>query len=482
MSNDTARLVQRRVSTLYTALASLDIELADWRTQSQAGQKLEKHNSQIARLSDQLQAMVAQMREDVEALNVVAAGSESTTDLLTNARDLERKVLEAHQLWEFFRSKFAMRWVPPLQGFLTVTDALAWDCYTAVRSELLPDQVPADEVKQPPLTFFVGALDPYLLSRNHNFSEEVFPGTLRVPPHLQTLVQKLPIPMVGVPWHVTRFLPAALIVCHEIGHAMEDDFKLTELLIRQIDAAGLPEKRTSAWHAWLGEVFADLCGAVAAGPAFVGMLADRMARSATEIENEVLPTRLATGPYSWTSYPTRFLRVLVVCEALRQIGFKKEADERESSWRTAYTQHKMEAFEEDIPEVVAQLVSTPFAELRGKTLGSVLALKNQQQNTETAKREIKEGAKIISTNVRQVLVAARMAFEEQPDLFQTPAKHDKIVRHLLAEQTRGVLAGNGPKLPTPAEQKQYRLYDAAAGRRLYTLLKEQPAADHPDEL
>ena len=49
--------------------------------------------------------------------------------LLAGAMDVELMILELHRIWEFFRAKFALRYVDWFAGHLAAADELAWRCY-----------------------------------------------------------------------------------------------------------------------------------------------------------------------------------------------------------------------------------------------------------------------------------------------------------------------------------------------------------------
>ena len=112
------QLVTRKKIELKKKLSSLQQELAEWRAESKESGPLEKHNSQIHRVTVRLEGLQKEMLKELGVLE----GDPSR--LLAGARELEEAVLEAHRVWEFFRSKLSMRSVEWFSRYLTAADDL----------------------------------------------------------------------------------------------------------------------------------------------------------------------------------------------------------------------------------------------------------------------------------------------------------------------------------------------------------------------
>jgi hypothetical protein len=129
-----------------------------------------------------------------------------------------------------------------------------------------------------------------------------------------------PFPTIGILWYQVFHLPDAIVIGHEVGHAVEIDCELTEPLQQCVERVVAPTRRP-AWQAWRREVFADLWGGFSAGPAFAGSLMDFLVGSPDAIAGE----RVVNSDYA--DYPPRTLRILINLALLAESGYEDEAEE-----------------------------------------------------------------------------------------------------------------------------------------------------------
>src|SRR5262249_57091983 len=142
-------------------------------------------------------------------------------------------------------------------------------------------------------------------------------------------------------WHPVANLADALVMGHEVGHMVEDDFKLTSTLEERLGAVlvrGVDQTRHAAWKNWLGEIFADLYGCLAAGPAFVSALMDFLAGAPAPVAAQ---TRTEMD---WGLYPTAYLRIVFNLARLRPFGFAAASDRLEQNWQASDPSHHMTWF------------------------------------------------------------------------------------------------------------------------------------------
>jgi hypothetical protein len=446
-----AAFASRKRSELEQKVSSVPAELNQWRAETAEGKRLEKHHSQVRRLATQLEAYDELLRQRVKD-----AADEA---ILAGGRELEMRILELYRIWEFFRSKLALRSVPWLRDPLEVADDLAWGCYEPARARAAASgRIDPVAVKEPPLVFLNGAASPFTMSRKSNYvAEPLLTGSLPVS-EFRALLEALPVPVIGLPWFHVAHAPETVVVCHEVGHIVEDDLGLTPHITAQLLAALAPvtTERHGAWRSWLGEIFADLYGVLAAGPAFVAALMNFLAVDRDTIVKQELK------PPKWGEYPTDALRMSVNFEALTQTCFDTEAAALRDAWQAAYAPHAMAAFEADVPGVVRALLDGVHPLLGGVRLRDVIAFSAADQ--ESAKEEasaILDSRKLRAEDPRVLLAAAALAFGTDPARYHA-ADNGRVARRVLEARKDGV---RGSRLEQHLETR-----DREAGAALFARL------------
>jgi hypothetical protein len=449
---------ERKLSELSAKLASVGRELAEWKEQSEEGGPLEKHHTQVRAVATALETLA----QGIEARLAAAA---TGTAVLARAVSVELMILELHRIWEFFRSKLALRYVPWFRSYLLAADEFAWSCYRPAHN-----WVSAGRAKEPPLVFFTGGSSPLTLPRGSAYVAEDVPGEALRTQQFQAMLRHLPIPVIGVPWFQLQHLPDAPVIGHEVGHDVEADLGLTprmhELLDEALTASGADAHR-AAWHAWLGEVFADVYGALATGPAYVATLADFLVGDVREVARET-----PRGP-DWGAYPPRALRVLLAAEVVAGCGLPDEARDLGKQWRDTYGEHAAPEFERDLPVVVKALVAGPYEELGGGGLTTLVKFGASEQLQATrAASEATAGRSPDVDDVRVLTAAARLAFDADPQAYGRKDAAQRILRRIEKAQASGtraqVAAGNRPTLSGRARDER----DAAVGEHLFALVSE----------
>src|SRR5436190_22597664 len=179
-------LSDRRVAARQRKLASLETEFAHWEEESADGTRpLRLHHSQIDRITGVLRKLRSEISNPPAATGAAAK-------MLTD-RQVEATALELHRMWEFFRSKFAMRKVEWFQPYLNALDDFALACYKPARdSAAAAGTVTATALKQPPLLFFGGGWSPFAMSRDFPFEAEAVPGEPLRNDAFKAALKKLP--------------------------------------------------------------------------------------------------------------------------------------------------------------------------------------------------------------------------------------------------------------------------------------------------
>jgi len=414
-------LAERGAILLHHQIAILRRELADWRSRTQQGPPLEKHHSQVVRIAEQ----IAGFLDETEGQ---APGAPSFAE---NKR-LRSRVLGAHRIWDYFRSKLGLRNVPWLQADLLCADEFAWECYRPAREQAGAAGVIAPEaLKEPPLIFFSGDASPYARSRNTPLLPEGI--TEREVQDFGEAILALPIPVVGVPWFQVHHLPSAVVIGHEVGHAVEHDFGLDSEIEQIVAALAIPEARRKAWSCWRHELFADAYGVLSGGLAAVIALQDYLSADVAAVQ-----TMRLSDP-DWGRYPTTYLRMRVNFELLRQIGLPDGG--LQQIWADTYGFDLMHAFEADVPSVVEQLLTTPLVAFGGRALREVIVFAPEDQRVaEGLAYDLNQGIPLPQgVPFRRIFAAATLAYHTDPRQFALV--QDSAAESLTAQAAATIAPG-----------------------------------------
>jgi hypothetical protein len=457
-------LLQRKQVALRQKLAGLDAEFAYWLAQSSSNASFEKHWSQVRALTGHLSGLLDQTHSLLD--ESVREGT-----ILTEGRNIESLVLGLRRIWEFFRSKFSQRMDGDMCAFLRAADELAWACYKPmldIRKDIVR--------RQPPLVFLNGGLSPYALSRGQAFPAEDVPGEKLTGRTYDTVLSRLPIPLIGVPWYQVRHLPDLPVVAHEVGHAIEQDFGLTPLMLNNLESELKQDPvHLAHWVGWSHEVFADLWGCLLLGPAYASSLMDFLAGDLQQIVEERAG---ANDPY-----PTAYLRILLCANALGRLGFGAEDDALKAIWSSQYSRHAMPEFEKDVGPVVEALLGKlrPVADPACQSLLDTSALRFTVGDYEAARM----GADLVrrnrypndeaTTTIRRWAAAARLLYDTDSAVYAS-CQHGQsfmaCVEKLIEPGTRG-FRDTRCKLTAEAtaveshERKQLDPADIESGRQLF---------------
>lgn len=460
-------LVQRKLAELGYKNQSLRDEFDDWLKRSEPGAALEKHHTQIRRILRRLGAFQTKV---VAAVQSVAGNDQQ---ILARCRQLESMILEVFRIWEFFRSKLAQREVPRFEAFLYPADDFAWACYEPAQLHANPAIVSPVQLKEPPLVFLNGGSSPFTSPRNRSYQAEMVPGERLQTAEFIAELKALPVPVIGVPYYQLAHLSDALVIAHEVGHDVEDDLKLSSTIGKLIEQAlaTAPEDRRCAWSAWAGELFADVYGTLAVGPAFVWALADFLANDPLAVTSD---TR--SGP-NWGAYPTDYLRILLTAQVLRTQGFCSQANQILKDWKAIYASHALIAFEQDVQPVAEALIRGPYPELlptasaaqratAGAKLSDVIAFsKDDQQYVETDANRLLSGLAPKCENPRLLFASVRLAYDQDPAKYISSGLTTAIIKQM---PRRAGERNAGLRQATPAARLEQA--DQQAGEQLFDQL------------
>jgi hypothetical protein len=450
----------RTKAELRAKLAGLDAELDAWLAATTERGMLRRHHTQI-------QAVAGTLKQ-------VSAGLAAQFDrpgqglwILDRIGSVDRRIMDLHRLWGFFRAKFALRYVPWLEAPLVTADDLAWDCYSPVQKF-----VAADRRREPPLVYYTGGTSPFLLPRGTPYVVEPLPDGSMREPDFTDAVRLVPVALIGLPWFQVDHLPDAPLIAHEVGHAVEQDLGLEDQVRTLIEQA-VPAERRCAWSAWSAEVFADVYGTLCCGSGFARALLALLAAHPRQVKGEV---RTAAA---WGSYPTRTLRVLLTAAVLARLGVQPADQSVAGAWLAAYPDRPLTEYEADADLVAAAVVDGPYAALGESGLTAIIGYSNADELvvSRLAERLLNRLA-LDQGDVRHIVAAARLAYDRDRAGY---GAHDaaQIVRAKIASVPwEGVRAAGGSGTP-PEPVRSER--DELAARALSQLIDrdDKEGADVP---
>jgi hypothetical protein len=440
----------RRVAALDTKLGSLDREVAAWKKVPATNKGFEIHTSQIDEVCGTLTAMQTQIKADVaKALNLGPLSYPAV-------ERFERQILAAFHIWECYRSKWALRLVQSSQEVLVLLDDLAWHAYRLPRDRAVASKaITAAAVREPPLVFPNVRWSPFARSREAAYEVDESTGDLTALESFDKWLAKIPVPLIGIPWYQLAHLPDAVFIGHEVGHLVEQDLALEEALRCAIDTAlaEAPKERREAWSGrWRSEAFADIYGVLTAGSAYAAVLLDLLALDEPDVTKRVQPDPNRPPSQQWSDYPTPVLRARLVCEAVRQLPDKKApyvglfakcASDLKGRWPASAAAHAMSEYDEDVPEVVKAVLSTPlptFAQDGApRCLTDVIAFTAVMENRarEDAKRA--NGLKdVTGADVRTLVAGVAHAFVDDAARFHAAGAQQRFQRQMSLKRTQGV--------------------------------------------
>lgn len=282
---------------------------------------------------------------------------------------VEREIDRARRTFGLFFEIFSQRgsmFAPALAAY----DAIAEDCYRAVR--------------QAAPQIFRGPLLKPLCYMEHGFS----PATMRRGVQLTRLLgEPNPFPIVRIPWD--RDNPWQPVFLHEVAHNLQADLGLwqenRQAVIRRILRGSGDPGLTRIYARWHKEIWADLAAILLGGPAAAWGMATFLAHPA--------PRTLTYRPGG--AHPTAYLRIHILAEMLRRLGFGENARRLTQVWDELYNPtgfHRLPArlltsSSRIIPEVVDEIAFQTRRNLAQRAVADVIPF------TLEAERSIKEAAR-----------------------------------------------------------------------------------------
>ncbi len=298
--------------------------------------------------------------------------SEPKQQVLIDIALVEREIDRSRRAFGMFFDIFSQRG-SAFAPALAAHDVIARDCYQAVR-ESAPRIFRGPMLK--PLTYM-----------EHGFS----PATMRRGVLLKRLLgEPNPFPIVRIPWD--RDNPWQAVFLHEVSHNLQADLGIWQenrdaVMRRMLWVSGDPGL-TRIYGQWHKEIFADLAAILLGGPASAWGMAIFLSHP--------VPKTLTFRPGG--VHPTAYLRIHILAEMLRRLGFEDEAGKLARVWDDLYDPKRfnrlparlLSSSQRLIPEVVDEIAFQTRRNLAQRALADIIRITPDDQ------REIVAGAKALS--------------------------------------------------------------------------------------
>jgi hypothetical protein len=435
------------------------------------------HALQLARVIDYVERFLSELdarfvgANDLQALN-----------------DLERRVIGTSKIWNYFREKFLQREDGRLGDALELADDLAWACYSPLWRAAGAVSGDASVLKSAyqrraqPLVYFHHQRSPMATARDGAFTPTELESSERKDRELLKLLARIPVPVVGVPWFQAEHLPESVLLAHEIGHLVVEDFDLLGNL-KQIVESVVDAERRSLWTAWIEECFCDVFAVACTGAAFALALMPYLVGSRAALEKE---EKAETDP---GVYPPRLLRMHLVLRAVEDLELgvalgafndpiaapKIVASSARALWETEFgAEDKMgSSYRDDANALARALLDRKFAVFGPEgSLRELVALApaHAVRASELAFRYLtSRKPQDNALDLRVVLAAATLAHAQGPTAWadrNRAAPFMKTMKDVLAGSTRGAVELDPLMQPRGLDESR-RAFDQRAAELLF---------------
>ena len=427
----------RKRAELFAKLGAIKAELTYWGELSAAKGPLEKHHTQVRAVSDRLSPLISRVGADIDVADVEESWAR-----------LETQVLDLHRIWGYFRDKFIQRQIAEFSRYLALADEFAWACYDpAQKAAIAAGTVEPPDVREPPLTFLTNSDSPFSVSRQTTYQWAQGPDA-PMSREARKVTNRLPLPVIGLPWFQLRHLPEALVIGHEVGHVVHRELIGADLPSELVKAA-LPSPLWSdpdraTWAGWANEAFADAYGALCGGPSYRSVLSD------------FLGAEHPVADRTDAAHPPPDVRIRLVDAVLTAPSGQGEPPSRDGDPTGAVA-------------VARALVAGPYPRLtKNGRLDAVIGCAEQRDLGHQPK-DLLNGFKPETRDIRTLLAVAARAFLDDPERYAQTGVAERVLDRARSIQQPGTRAGrevDHAADPTPAE------IDA-----LYALLATSPDTD-----
>jgi hypothetical protein len=410
----------RMLASRATRLVALTPKAVGLRAQDLAYAPSKAHFRAANRRLAEIDRMTRQRLVALAAPRALANPDEALLAMAMVERELDR----ARRAFGMFFEVFGQRGTA-FAPALAAHDAVAADCYQAVAAGV-PRLLGRPLLK--PVTYL-----------EHGYS----PATMRRGVTLNRLLgERNPFPLIRIPFDRDR--PWQAVFLHEVAHNLQADLGLwvenKQALTQRLVQENAPPRVTAIYGRWHKEIFADLAAMLLGGPAVGWGMAEFLAHP---------PSKVMTYRPGG-AHPTGYLRVLILAEMLRRMGFPEEARGLAAVWRRLYDPargHRLPppllatAAGKVIPAVVDEIAFQPRRNLAEHALADVIRFGRADQAAIRRGGILLKEGRVPDLPPRFIVSAGRYAIEAGADI---PALARLTTNHLA-----GVSQRIGRVLPVP---------------------------------
>ncbi|EON19035.1 hypothetical protein ASL20_29640 [Cupriavidus necator] len=359
----------RGLSARLSRLARVDNAFVGLRPQDMPHAPSQQHfdtaNARLAQAEQRIRARFDQILPDWQ--------QRPAQRVLIDVALVERELDRARRLFGMFYEVFAQRGTS-FGPSLAAHDVIAEDCYRAVR-------------RAAPRVFDGPLLKP-VCYMEHGYS----PATMRRGVALSRLLGEAnPFPLIRIPWD--RDQPWQSVFLHEVAHNLQADLGIwrenRQAVLRRTMGKTRDPFLATVYGRWHKEIFADLAAILLGGPAAAWGMADFLAHPQ--------PRTMTYRPGG--AHPTAYLRVYLLAEMLRRLGFARDAARLLRVWQNLYQPsagHRIPAalmlsVPRIVPDVVDEIAFQTRRNLAQRALADIIPFSRDDEAA------IREGARLLAS-------------------------------------------------------------------------------------
>ncbi|WP_437897861.1 hypothetical protein [Sorangium sp. So ce124] len=314
------------------------------------------HKSQVLALKILMNELIQRQRGILERLGADL----SDADFADGFGKLLVEIAGAHGVWNIFSQTLAQREQPALAPPLDAADLVAAECYQACMNTARNwGLVPREGMREPPLVCLEAHYGPVAVSRQNPL--RALRSSLRSYRDL-----RLPIPIVLLPADQTECAWLLVMLCHEVGHNVDQDLALSSELTRALllgTDGEIPSDRQEIWFGWTREILADAIGVLLGNAGFALALGSLQLVLAPGSQQGELDRR--------DPHPHPMIRVPLLAALLRRLGVAAlagAADQMEQDWRALPAPAWVAPFLGDLGAIAGTFLERKLDALGGRAL------------------------------------------------------------------------------------------------------------------